>query len=67
MSLKGLLKRFGGVANHSELLKRTKMDCGEFAKAIKTLGESEEIISSLSGYKKVYYLNIQKPTSDTDV
>lgn len=61
------LKSFGGVANHSELLKKTKLDSGEFSKAIKTLLESEEINQSLSGWKKVYYLNLKKPTSDTDV
>jgi hypothetical protein len=61
------LKSFGGVADHSNLLKKTKMDSGEFAKAIKTLIESEEITPSLSGWKKIYYLNIQKPTSVSDV
>jgi hypothetical protein len=50
------LRGFGGVANHSELLKRTKMDKTEFRKAIDTLIESEEIKSVTNGTKKLYHI-----------
>jgi hypothetical protein len=52
------LRGFGGVANHSELLKRTKMDKTEFRKAIDTLIESEEIKSVTNGTKKMYHIII---------
>ncbi len=37
------LQSMGGVATHTELLKKTKLDRAEFAKAIDTLLESNEI------------------------
>jgi putative DNA primase/helicase len=61
------LKGFGGIAKHTELLKRTKLDKGEFKKAIDTLIESEEIRPSMIGCSKAYYIITKKPTSDTDV
>lgn len=52
------LRAFGGVAAHSELLKRTKLDSVDFAKAIKTLIESEEIKSVKQGTKTVYCIRL---------
>jgi len=50
------LRLFKGVAGHSELLKRTKLDRTDFAKAIATLEESEEIKSVIKGSKRIYYI-----------
>jgi hypothetical protein len=50
------LRLFKGVAGHSELLKRTKLDRTDFAKAIATLEESEEIKSVVKGSKRIYYI-----------
>ena len=50
---------FGGVASHSELLKRTKIDRVDFLKAIATLKDSEEIVAIADGKKSIYRLNTE--------
>lgn len=52
------LKAFGGIAKHTALLKRTKMDSTEFARAIRTLIESEEIKMIQDGNKRMYHIVI---------
>ena len=49
---------FGGVATHSELLKRTKLDRIDFVKAINTLVESEEITTMKEGVKNIYCIKL---------
>ena len=53
-----LKNSFSGVAPHSELLKRTKIDRIEFTKAINTLVESEEITIMKEGIKNIYCIKI---------
>ena len=52
------LKSVGGVELHSKLLNKTKLDAGDFRKAISTLVESEQIEYTKMNNKPAYKLKI---------
>lgn len=55
--LLGLIVRMGGAADHSNLLRRSRLDATTFKRAITTLTESRRIRSEKRGAMQLYILN----------